>query len=231
VLEGDSSEGMHASLLYNMSTAVQDFYTDLNNLGIDQKVLSMTFTEFGRRAYSNESYGTDHGTATPVFVFGNKLNNGIYGENPLLGPDDLNRGNLVYDIDYRRIYTSIIQDWFEGDDQALIDTGFAEWVDQKIPIVSTTGVPGITPGKNPNSLQIFPNPVSDLAQLQFKLSRRGEVKMFVIDSSGRTVRSFSQEGVYGPNTASLNVSELRSGMYHLLLVQKGTRITESFIKL
>ncbi len=228
--EGDSSVGMHASLLYNMSTAVQDFYTDLNNLGIDQKVLGITFTEFGRRAYSNESYGTDHGTATPVFVFGTRLNNGIYGENPLLGPDDLNRGNLEYDIDYRRIYTSIIQDWFEGDDQALIDTGFSEWVDQKIPIVNTTGIPGMLPGKNPNSLQIFPNPVTDLAQLQIMLARRGEVKLHIIDSSGRTVKSFALEGIYGPNTAALNVSGLRPGMYHLLLIQKGTRITESFIK-
>lgn len=231
VLEGDSSEGMHASLLYNMSTAVQDFYTDLNNLGIDQKVMGITFTEFGRRAYSNESYGTDHGTATPVFVFGTKLNNGIYGENPLLGPDDLNRGNLEYDIDYRRIYTSIIQDWFEGDNQALIDTGFAEWVDQKIPIVNTTGISEIKPGLNPNSLQIFPNPVSDLAQLQFMLSRRGSVSLQIIDSSGRTVKTYQHEGNYGPNTASMDVSGLRSGIYHLLLVQKGTRITESFVKL
>lgn len=231
VLEGDSSEGLHASLLYNMSTAVQDFYTDLNNLGIDQRVLSMTFTEFGRRAYSNESYGTDHGTATPVFIFGTKLNNGIYGENPLLGPDDLNRGNLVYDIDYRRIYTSIIQDWFEGDNQALIDTGFAEWVDQKIDIVSTTGVPGITPGTNPNSLEIFPNPVADLAQLKFMLSRRGAVKMFVLDSSGRTVHSFTHEGIYGSNTVSMDVGDLRPGMYHLVLIQKGIRMSESFMKL
>ncbi len=231
VLEGDSSEGLHASLLYNMSTAVQDFYTDLKNLGIDQRVLAITFTEFGRRAYSNQSYGTDHGTATPVFVFGTRLNNGIYGANPLLGEDDLHNGNLVYDIDYRRIYTSIIQDWFEGDNQALIDTGFAEWVDQKIEIVSTTGVPGVVPGKNPNSLQIFPNPVSDLARIRFMLAHRGVVNFHVTDGSGRTVMIFSQEGIYGPNTALMDVSGLPSGIYHLLLIQKGTRITERFIKL
>ena len=61
--------GMHAALLYNLSTAVQDFYADLKNRGIDEKVLALTFTEFGRRAYSNDSYGTDHGTATPVFIW------------------------------------------------------------------------------------------------------------------------------------------------------------------
>ncbi len=91
-----------------------------------------------------------------------------------------------------RIYTSIIQDWFEGDNQALIDTGFAEWVDQKIPIVHTTGIPrALVRGKIPIHYRSFPNPVSDLAQLQFMLSRRGEVNLHVIDSSGRTVKSFS----------------------------------------
>ena len=177
--------------------------------------MSITFTEFGRRAYSNESYGTDHGTATPVFVFGTKLNNGIYGENPLLGSRMIfTMGTWFTTLITGRIYTSIIQDWFEGDNQALIDTGFAEWVDQKIPIVSTTGVPGVLPGKNPNSLQIFPNPVSDLAQLQFMLSRRGEVKLHVIDSSGRTrEKLFAWKGFTVPiplsigciRTASRNV--------------------------
>jgi len=231
VLVGDSSKGMHATLLYNMSTAVQDFYTDLKNLGIDQRVLSMTFTEFGRRAYSNESYGTDHGTATPVFVFGTKLNNGIYGENPGLGEGDLQRGNLVYNIDYRRIYTSVIQDWFEGDNQALIDTGFAAWVDQKIPIVSTTGTPDVLSGKNPNTLQLYPNPVSDLARVEFTLARRGKATLHVIDSSGRTVLTFQQEGIYGSNSAALEMSDLRAGVYQLLLIQNGNRISTRFLKL
>ena len=69
--------------------------TDLNNLGIDDRVLSLTFTEFGRRAKSNDSYGTDHGTATPVFVFGTKLNSGIYGVNPGL-KEEMHNGNLKY---------------------------------------------------------------------------------------------------------------------------------------
>ncbi len=129
VEEYDSSLGTHAALLYNMSTAVQDFYSDLKDRGIEDKVLSLTFTEFGRRAYSNESFGTDHGTATPVFVFGTQLNSGIYGVNPGLKEEDLHNGNLVYNIDYRQIYTSVIQDWFEGDNEALIKTGFDQWVD------------------------------------------------------------------------------------------------------
>jgi len=228
---GDPSQGLHASLLYNMSTAVEDFYKDLASLGVDQKVLSITFTEFGRRAYSNDSYGTDHGTATPVFVFGTRLNNGIYGENPGLKEEDLHRGNLVYNIDYRQIYTSIIQDWFEGDDEALVKTGFSDWVDDKINIVSTTGVPGVTPGKSGDTLSLYPNPAGEMARVQFTLAHRGEAVFHVIDSSGRTVMTFSSEGRFGPNTLPVELSSLREGMYQLLMIQNGRRTSARFIKI
>jgi uncharacterized protein (DUF1501 family) len=231
VIEGDSSEGLHASLLYNMSTAIQDFYTDLGNQGLDHKVLSITFTEFGRRAYSNESYGTDHGTATPVFVFGTRLNNGIYGENPGLKTEELSHGNLVFNIDYRRIYTSIIQDWFEGDDEALVKTGFNEWVDQKIDIVASTGTPSVTPGRIPGSLEIYPNPVTDLARARFILPRRGTAHLYVIDGSGRRVATFLHEAEFGPGEIALDLSGLKMGIYHLALVQEGRNFSARFIKL
>jgi uncharacterized protein (DUF1501 family) len=235
VEEYDSSLGLHASLLYNMSTAIQDFYSDLNALGIDQKVLSVTFTEFGRRAYSNDSYGTDHGTATPVFVFGTGLNAGIYGVNPNLDPNDpnndLKNGNLLYNIDYRQIYTSIIQDWFEGDNEALIQTGFQDWVDDRLPIVATTGTEAYIPGKNATSLHFYPNPARDLVHVQFNLEKRGPVTLHVIDEAGRKVKSVRHEGRFGPNTLNWNVSELKEGLYHLQMIHAGRSYSERFLKL
>jgi len=231
VEEYDPSYGTHAALLHNMSTAIKAFYDDLNNLGIDDKVLSLTFTEFGRRAKSNHSFGTDHGTATPVFVFGTKLNNGIYGVNPGLKPEDLNNYNLKYNIDYRQIYTSVIQDWFEGDNEALIQTGFDEWVDTKLPIVAVTGTPSYTPGKNPTTLHLYPNPVQDQLHIQYHLEFRGDVTLHAIDSSGRKVKSVHQEGRFGPNTLTWNVSDLKEGLYHLQMIHKGERIHTRFLKL
>jgi uncharacterized protein (DUF1501 family) len=229
--EHDPSLGTHAALLYNMSGAVKAFYDDLNQLEIDEKVLSLTFTEFGRRAKSNDSYGTDHGTATPVFVFGTQLNNGIYGVNPSLLPKDLDNYNLKYNIDYRQIYTSIIQDWFEGDDQALIDTGFSEWVDSRLPIVKTSGTHAYSPGKNPTSLQLYPNPVQDMLHIQYNLEYRGALSLHVIDGAGRRLKSVQQEGVFGPNATTLDVSDLKEGMYHLQMIHRGKRMHSSFIKL
>jgi uncharacterized protein (DUF1501 family) len=231
VEEYDSSLGMHAALLYNMSTAVQDFYSDLEDRGIADRVLSTTFTEFGRRAYSNDSYGTDHGTATPVFLFGTQLNSGIYGQNPGLQPDQLHNGNLVYNIDYRQIYTSIIQDWFQGDNEALVETGFSEWVDTKIPLVSATGTSSHSPGINPVTLHLYPNPVEGMLHLQYQLARRGKVTMHILDNSGRRVNSAHMEGRFGANSYSLNVSDLKAGMYHLQLNHPGGTLTSRFLKL
>jgi uncharacterized protein (DUF1501 family) len=229
--ENDPSLGTHAALLYNMSGAVKAFYDDLNQLGIEDKVLSLTFTEFGRRAKSNFSYGTDHGTATPVFVFGTQLNNGIYGVNPSLKEEDMNNFNLIYNIDYRQIYTSIIQDWFEGDDQALIDTGFSEWVDTRLPIVDTGGTHAYSPGKNPTSLYLYPNPVRDMLYIQYHLEFRGALSLHVIDGAGRRLKSVQQEGMFGPNATTLDVSDLKEGMYHLQMIHRGKRMHSSFLKL
>ncbi len=229
--ENDPSLGVHAALLHNLSGAVKAFYDDLANLGIDDKVLSLTFTEFGRRAKSNASYGTDHGTATPVFVFGTQLNNGIYGVNPSLKVEDMNNYNLVYNIDYRRIYTSVIQDWFEGDNEALIQTGFDQWVDDKLHIVNTTGISDYTPGKNPTSLLVYPNPVQDQLHIQVQLELRGEVSLHVIDAAGRKVKSLQGEGVFGPNSFGLDVSDLENGMYHLQMIHRGSSYSSKFLKL
>lgn len=229
--EGDSSHGMHASLLYNMSTAVQDFYRDLAARGLGHRVLATTFTEFGRRAKSNDSYGTDHGTATPVFVFGTQLNPGIYGQNPGLDEEDMVGFNLVYDIDYRRIYTSVIQDWFEGDQQALIDTGFAAYVDSRLDIVNRTGNDSVLPGTVPFSMELYPNPVSDQASLNYALSRSGRVRFRVLDTSGREHMRYERDGEFGSFNMLLDLGSLSSGTYIISMEQRGRRTATRFIKL
>ena len=118
--------------------ALKAFYDDLKGLGIDDKVLSMTFTEFGRRVYSNASYGSDHGTAFPIFLFGKGLKPGIGGKNPDLS--DLNGGNLKYKVDYRQVYTSVVQDWFGASDEALTATKFNAWLDKKLNLFNWTGI-------------------------------------------------------------------------------------------
>ena len=225
----DPTLGIHASLLYHLSSAIKAFFDDLKILGIDHKVLAMTFTEFGRRAASNASYGTDHGTSTPVLLFGPGLNPGIYGTNPDL--QDLSNGNLKYNIDYRNIYTSVVQDWFGASDQTLIDTGFSEWVDTKLPLIDgATGVNDLS-GNSGIDFRIYPNPVSDQLNIFYQLQKQGAVVFTVLDSSGRVVRKINQKGYNGDNQQSINIGELPEGLYHLRIVQGNLKTSKQFIKI
>jgi uncharacterized protein (DUF1501 family) len=113
--------GAHANLLEKLSVGIKAFQDDLQLRGIEDKVVGLTFSEFGRRANSNASAGTDHGVAAPMFVFGSSLKRQTVGRNPNIGgysnlPTDLNGtvGNqdLKMQIDFRRIYWDILIDWF-----------------------------------------------------------------------------------------------------------------------
>ena len=117
----NNSLGGHATLLGKVSSGIKAFQDDLLARGIEDKVVGFTFSEFGRRANSNTSSGTDHGAAAPMFVFGASLKRQSVGRNPNIGgysnlASDLNGtiGNqdIKMQIDFRRIYWDILTDWF-----------------------------------------------------------------------------------------------------------------------
>lgn len=110
VLASDHTRGAHATLLQRLSDALYSFQSDLRMYGIEDKVIGMTFSEFGRRAASNGSRGTDHGTAAPMFLFGKNVSPGVVGNNPNLS--DLTGNNLKMQLDFRQVYTSVMSGWF-----------------------------------------------------------------------------------------------------------------------
>ncbi len=106
----ENQNNSHPNLMNTLSNAVTEFYADLTEGNKAQEVLSMTFSEFGRRINEN-SGGTDHGTAAPVMMFGPALQgNAILGKDPDLDDID-NNGNLKHDIDFRSIYATILESW------------------------------------------------------------------------------------------------------------------------
>jgi uncharacterized protein (DUF1501 family) len=98
-------------LLGEFSNAMSAFYDDLAAHGNDKRVLTMTFSEFGRRVGENASRGTDHGTASPLFVVGANVKGGLYGQAPSM--TDLDAGDLKYTTDFRSVYTTVLQKWFD----------------------------------------------------------------------------------------------------------------------
>ncbi len=101
----------HERLMSNLSIAVNNFYDDLAFTQQDDKVLSMTFSEFGRRIFENGSNGTDHGKAAPTLFFGSGLNGSAFvGDHPSLENPN-GRGNLEYTMDFRDLYATVLAEW------------------------------------------------------------------------------------------------------------------------
>ena len=110
--ETDTTTGNHAKLLQRVSEAIGAFMNDLKFLQIENRVMGMTFSEFGRRIKSNASGGTDHGAAAPVFYFGNAIKPGIIGSNPVIPEKVTVNDNVPMQYDFRSLYASVLQNWF-----------------------------------------------------------------------------------------------------------------------
>ena len=115
----DSTKGDHANLLSQLSVAVAAFQDDLALMGKQDHVLTMIFSEFGRRIMSNASYGCDHGTSAPVFLLGSKLKGGLIGKNPEIPTKAAVNDNLPLQLDFRSLYASILKGWFGVSDLEL----------------------------------------------------------------------------------------------------------------
>ncbi|HUY41547.1 MAG TPA: DUF1501 domain-containing protein [Candidatus Dormibacteraeota bacterium] len=96
-------------LLGEFSDALKAFYDDLAAHGNDRRVLTMTFSEFGRRIEENGSRGTDHGEASPLFLVGGGTKGGIYGDAPSLAAT--NMGNVRFTTDFRNVYATVLERW------------------------------------------------------------------------------------------------------------------------
>ncbi len=109
---------LHSRLLMYTADAVHGFLKDVDRLGRADDVAVMMFTEFGRRVEENGSLGTDHGTATPMFIAGKAVKGGFYGQHPSL--TDLDDGNMRMTTDFRRVYATMIKEWLGYDDIQLV---------------------------------------------------------------------------------------------------------------
>lgn len=110
--DADKTTGTHANLLRRVSDAIGAFMNDLEYLQVPDKVMGITFSEFGRRIRSNASGGTDHGAAAPLFYFGHAIKGGVIGNNPVLPANATVNDNVPMQTDFRSVYTSILQNWF-----------------------------------------------------------------------------------------------------------------------
>ena len=102
----------HPKLLTQVDDAIDRFMTDVGATGKPGDYLLMTFSEFGRRVEEDGSTGTDHGAAAPLFVVGDAVAGGLYGEQPSLSVLDANK-NLIRTVDFREVYSTVLDGWLQ----------------------------------------------------------------------------------------------------------------------
>ncbi len=139
VVSGSTGTGDHAELWTKISESIKAFTDDLTALGLEQKVITATFSEFGRKAVENGNFGTDHGTLSNMLLFGSSVNPGITGTNVDLS--NLEQGTQLQGMqnDYRQVFSTVLQDWLGATDE-LVSTAFPTAMFAKIPIIGTEAI-------------------------------------------------------------------------------------------
>ena len=111
-------------LLADLGDSLKAFVDDMKAQGNLQRVLVMTFSEFGRRVNENANGGTDHGAAAPMFIVGSKVKAGLLGRYPSLAPQDLFQGDIKYNVDFRSVYTGVLENWLKTKSAPILGRQF-----------------------------------------------------------------------------------------------------------
>jgi uncharacterized protein (DUF1501 family) len=112
----------HDQLMKQLADGVSAFWADMKQQKNDDRVLMMTFSEFGRRVQQNASGGTDHGAAAPMFLFGPAVKAGCWGKHPSL--TDLDQGDLRFNVDFRNVYATVLQNWMDAPSKPILGQQF-----------------------------------------------------------------------------------------------------------
>lgn len=208
----NASYGGHAALLYHLSSALKAFQDDLKEQGLENRVMVATFSEFGRRPESNGSYGSDHGSAAPMFLVSSYVKPGIVGQNPDL--KDLPGGNLKMQTDYRQVFRTVLEDWMQASPDAIKATGFDKY--EKLELVSST--PASVYGEFNRSRNIIgscvPNPARNFTTFTIQLNTRSLVKVELYSQDGKFMYSVeNREYDMGKHTIEVPLQGLASGVY------------------
>ena len=112
----------HDALMKQFAQGIEAFWKDMEAHGNDQRVLMMTFSEFGRRVAENASHGTDHGTAAPMFLFGSSVQSDVVGKHPSL--TELDQGDLRHTTDFRNVYATVLEKWLDAKSEPVLGKQF-----------------------------------------------------------------------------------------------------------
>jgi uncharacterized protein (DUF1501 family) len=208
----DTTKGAHATLLQNVSDAIKAFQDDLKFLGVEDRVIGMTFSEFGRRIKSNGSLGTDHGSAAPLFVFGKKATGGVLGDAPVLPTNATVNDNVPFQYDFRSIYATILANWLCVNDLDLEQIMLKNF--QLLPLVDGGGCKKAVNLSGDTLISNYPNPFVTSTVITFNTAG-GHTLVQIMDTTGRVVGTLvDKEYTAGTYTVVFDGSTLPTGVYY-----------------
>ncbi|HMR93567.1 MAG TPA: DUF1501 domain-containing protein [Chitinophagaceae bacterium] len=230
---GDTAAGVHANLLKTLSDAVKAFMDDCKFLQVEERVMGLTFSEFGRRIRSNSSMGTDHGAAAPMFIFGKNAVQGITGNNPSIPSGASVADNIPFQYDFRSVYASILEKWFCVPQDTLQTILFRNF--QRLNIVNDAACTGNTEEPNQEAgLQLitnYPNPFTSSTTISYT-TKGGHTLIQIIDMLGRVISTpvDADLRVSGTFTTVFNSGGLPSGVYYARLQNGATQQVRPMLK-
>ena len=243
VLSNDHTKGAHADLLKQLNDGVKSLMESLDKTGNSDRVIGMIFSEFGRTVASNKTGGTDHGTAAPMFIFGNKVDPEITGRNPIIPTN----ADLQYEIemqyDFRQVYFSVIKQWLGGNEDTAENVLFKKF--DQLPIIQAkyidTDGDGVSDDRdlcnstplgamvNTDGCEIFSLPADNYKILTNGVScsgkSNGKVSISVVNTEYTYALSIAEtESTYSldaDNEHQLEIDELEIGTYTLNFTVEG----------
>jgi uncharacterized protein (DUF1501 family) len=218
----DTTVGEHASLLQELGDAVKAFQNDLKFLGIEDRVLGLTFSEFGRRIISNGSRGTDHGAGAPLFLFGKHVKPGILGTSPELPANPGWDDNVPMQYDYRSVYGSVLNQWLCLD-QSDVDTVLLRNY-QSLPLVQAAACGNQEPTIRElnrkaglNLVSAWPNPTSGTSTVEYT-TEGGHTLVQLMAPNGQVIsRLVEGHLAAGTYRTAVDLTAFNAGAYYVRL--------------
>ena len=231
VVEGATKTGKHAELLKEVSEAIDAFQDDIEQLGIDHKVIGMTYSEFGRRIRSNGGFGTDHGNAAPLFLFGSCASNTILGDAPEIDTQvDIKEG-VQMQYDFRNIYSTVLTNWLGATKQEAKTVLFDEF--DALPIFKNGCGASLSSNGfllEKSEIKVFPNPTSDFINIKF-YGTNERVKITIYNTIGAVVKVITDKKYSGiQHVLNVDITSLSKGNYFIHYQTKGISKTKKVFK-
>ncbi len=211
----------HTDLLQELGDAVAAFFADLHTQGLDDDVLLVTTSEFGRRQFENGGLGTDHGTAGVQFAIGPTVAGGVYGQAPDLEDLDPATGNLRQQHDYRQLYASLLRGHFDASEALTADV--LHDVFETIPFLAAlvgVGAAAPAPPRTTRIRRVQPNPTSRsrAVVVELDVARAGHTRVGLYSVTGHRVRDVKRGHLpAGRHQLTLTTQNLAAGTYFVRL--------------